>query len=534
MSDVEKLLFPTSGQVSVSTAGLDAINESVSKAMAQHLGIGSRLAETFAWWLVRQLVTETPHRTDETSRAHLLAARHLLALGDYTDEATIREETGKSFDRIRGSEVRPRSENEQAEDALRASSTLRMSYAAAAAFGGSRALLRTPTREHPSRRLEVVHTLATALAKRIDGAGSLQSDWKDFYNAGAETGLIQSVRGLSGGWGPTRDTWNSAALAPYPVFNSRTDHPVLKDTRTFFRASEASGPILLQEPRSYLVVEPRKIYRGVVIVSYDSHPGRAENVPIQDIRVRVQGPGRMVGSGRFTAFVEVPGVTPQALWDSLIVVLPHPTLSAAIRLAGNASATTERRGRKNPVEASKRDLFGDGVQLGGLGEAFILRPADYAAVMFDFVIDMPDFEIDAVARRVDGNEFLPRVHVGPGDVFEVKIEYRNTGTVQQDGVQIVLGDLPLELRYVEGSLEIANSKTGGWRASGHDLSPNRGVSLGSYTAGANAFVKFRLMARDRRIFRYETGIHWLTTDKLIKVFTANGSKSTGITTLLSV
>ena len=77
-----------------------------------------------------------------------------------------------------------------------------------------------------------------------------------------------------------------------------------------------------------------------------------------------------------------------------------------------------------------------------------------------------------------------------GDKVEFQIAYKNTGNTTQNDVAID-ADLPANLRAIPGTTKLFNIKYNdkGFLFDGNSII-DKGVLIGSYTAGSNAFVRF--------------------------------------------
>ena len=76
-----------------------------------------------------------------------------------------------------------------------------------------------------------------------------------------------------------------------------------------------------------------------------------------------------------------------------------------------------------------------------------------------------------------------------GDKVEFQIEYKNTSTESQKDV-VIDTDLPSNIRIVSGTTKLYSTKYPSGLLSTDDSIIDKGVMIGSYAAGANAFVRF--------------------------------------------
>lgn len=80
-----------------------------------------------------------------------------------------------------------------------------------------------------------------------------------------------------------------------------------------------------------------------------------------------------------------------------------------------------------------------------------------------------------------------------------KLEYKNTSNTQQDNVVIAM-HIPDGSEYVMGSTYIANSTTGSRWLSTDDGITGRGLNVGSYAAGGNVYLKFKVRPKGETTF----------------------------------
>lgn len=184
---------------------------------------------------------------------------------------------------------------------------------------------------------------------------------------------------------------------------------------------------------------------------------------------------------------------------------------------------------------------GEGVLIGTDGKTDGPLPPEeksLALVTCDFVLDKPDFALTLEARPFlpDGEvqeTYRERIELKPSEVIEMRVRYKNTGTVQQDNVRIELLKLPKAFHYYDDTIEICNSKSeGNWKTFKPDPENFGFYSLGSYTPGSEYLVRFRVKAQKLSFYDYGQGIYWPVTDKLVRIFTDNGSRTAGIPMVL--
>lgn len=346
----------------------------------------------------------------------------------------------------------------------------------------------------------------------------------------------------AGGWGPPRNTWLHALRPDHPVLNSRDHHPQLGDSTNFFRIAEVNeAGDLLTIPTPHVVVEPGRIYRGMIWVGNDADPTCPDAVAT-NVRMRVKGESCFNGSARLTAEVRADNTEHALIWDSSVIALPSRDSSVTLRIVLNSATLWSSWDTQHQTPLDAHTLFKDeGALIGIDGKTDGLLPPEQdllTLVTFDFVLDKPDFALALEARPYMPGEdvqepYRERIELEPGEVIELRVRYKNTGTVQQDNVRLKLLRLPKAFHYYGNNIEICNSKTDGtWKTIQPDQDSFGSYSLGSYAPGGKCLVRFRIKAQKSSLYDYSQGVYWPVTDKLVRILTDNGSKNAGLKMVL--
>ena len=102
------------------------------------------------------------------------------------------------------------------------------------------------------------------------------------------------------------------------------------------------------------------------------------------------------------------------------------------------------------------------------------------------------FTVETYVRLANDTDktWKKEVDAKEGDKVEFQIAYKNTGNTTQNDVAID-ADLPANLRAIPGTTKLFNIKYNdkGFLFDGNSII-DKGVLIGSYTAGSNAFVRF--------------------------------------------
>ncbi len=120
----------------------------------------------------------------------------------------------------------------------------------------------------------------------------------------------------------------------------------------------------------------------------------------------------------------------------------------------------------------------------------------YDDALVDNVEDVDTFLLHHTVRHLGtGNSWVDWLEdVEIGEEIEYQIEYRNTGTYDQ--MNVMIGTLlPDCLEYIPGTTKLWNSNVDGATDRG-DTIGTTGVNIGSYSPGANAYVRFRTKVVD--------------------------------------
>ncbi len=322
-------------------------------------------------------------------------------------------------------------------------------------------------------------------------------------------------------WGPDRPTYTFENPAPHVTFNSMTNNQMHGDERNFVQIKDVTAGGRFVEN---VELKPGNEYE---VYSF-FHNNAASNLNAsgkgvaQNTQMRIQLPGHVKNneSARITGIVSADNAQPQQVWDEAYgkatngdVVLRYVQDSATIHSNGSVN------GQKLPSS-----LLTTGTKLGFNALDGVLPGCNEFAgyVTFRFKVGQPNFEVTKQVSNIGMNAFAKSVNAKAGAEVEYKIQYKNTGTVQQDNV-VIRDVLPEGVSYVAGSTKLASSASNGQYAAVSDNIVARGINIGSYAPnGGNAFVKFTAKIAQNDELK-ECGVNTLTNKAIAE--TANGSKS---------
>lgn len=125
--------------------------------------------------------------------------------------------------------------------------------------------------------------------------------------------------------------------------------------------------------------------------------------------------------------------------------------------------------------------------------------ANYVTIQVKAVYDT-EFTLEKQVRLKDSEDktWQDSLNVQVGDLVEYEIAYQNTSEVSQANV-IIRDVLPANLEYVPGSTILYNSTYPDGLVGDTDEIVNNGVNIGTYSAGANAFIRFTAKVVDENL-----------------------------------
>lgn len=325
-------------------------------------------------------------------------------------------------------------------------------------------------------------------------------------------------------WGPDRPTFTMEHPASYVTFNSITNNAQHGDERNFVQIKDASASDSTYAEDVNL--QPGKDYE--VFVFY--HNNAASNLNdaahnyqgvAKDAFMRVQMPAT-VNAGekaRITGFVGASNANPAQVWDE---AYGSASGNYALRYVPG-SATIHSNGAVNG-KTLPDNLYTTGTPLGyDALDGTLPGCNQYAGyVTFKIHVDQPNFEVQKQVSKAGQNQYSENVTALPGDEVEYKIQYKNTGTTQQDNV-VIKDQLPAGLTYENGTTQVSNSKTNSqWTPVSDNGVTAGGINIGSYAPGGNAYVKFKAKVADNDKLD-NCGVNTLVNTAIAS--TQNGSKS---------
>ena len=308
------------------------------------------------------------------------------------------------------------------------------------------------------------------------------------------TVAVLAFAGATFAWGPNRTTYTMEQPADHVVFNSITNNPNYGDEREFVTIKDVTTGTQLTNTATLL---PGHEYKVQVYV----HNNAATNLNASGVgiahgtTVRAALPASVNGSETVDGFVTASNATPKEVYDT-----------AALKSTGNVdlefvngSAMLHTNNQQTPLSDS---IITTGVKVGDKDLSGDWRGClEYAgAVTFNFKVKQPaasSFTMDKQVRThsTTTGGWVETLAAQPGDTVDYIIRYKNTGSITQENV-VVKDVLPAGVTYVAGSTVLANSNSPTGKAVTSDELVTKGINIGNYTAGSNAWVRFSAKVAD--------------------------------------
>lgn len=334
-------------------------------------------------------------------------------------------------------------------------------------------------------------------------------------------------------WGPDRVEFRTNSPATYVTFNSMVNNPAHGDERNFMQIREATAS---NETYSDTVsLQPGKEY--VVYMYYHNNAASNYNASgvgvAQGAFVRAEIPSIVKNGGAGVKGVGHVGATNakhlntqgadmgNSVWDDIEF---RNTSGGDIALRYvPGSATIHSKGAVNG-RAMNDSIVSTGALIGyDALDGRLPGCHEYAGfVTFRVKADQPDFTVTKQVRKDGTSGWHNSVKdLKPGDTVQYLIGYRNTGSMQQNGI-VVKDILPKGLTYVSGSSVLTNASNPNGRSIEDGVTSAGGIRIGDYAAGANAYVTFKAKVADTDAEQLVCGTNSLVNRVVIE--TQNGSK----------
>lgn len=325
-------------------------------------------------------------------------------------------------------------------------------------------------------------------------------------------------------WGPDRPTFTIEHPAGYVTFNSITNNPAHGDERNFVQVKEATAnngayadSIALDSGKEYTVF--MYYHNNAASNLNESGTGVALNT-----YAKAQIPAVVANGSTDTkavGYIGASNANPTQVWDDISF---SNTTGGDIALRYvDGSAKIYNEGAINGATLSD-NIITSGATIGyDALDGKVPGCNEFSGyITFTIKADQPNFTIQKQVRLAGTNEWSESVTAQPGATVEYQIEYKNTGTTQQNNV-VLKDKLPANVSYVTGSTYLKNAANPSAKNVSDNLATTTGINIGDYTPGSNAFVKFSAKVNSDVAAYCGT----TTLKNIARVETSNGSKEDG-------
>lgn len=350
--------------------------------------------------------------------------------------------------------------------------------------------LRAPLR----RAIALVAAAAVGIScASCDGGERPSATQRTLISAPGATGPLPSVpqgpaHEVAGAWGPDRHTYTMQKPSPEVTLNAITDNPDMGDERNFVRIKPAGDPKAVFTDRVY----GKGRYTAEVYFSNSASPSGSSAT---GVRVSLLAPATITGSAQIVGFVKSDNASPPAVWDTAVLTLPGPDESIAVRYVPD-SAVLHTEGKANGSAIDLGQLVSEKGALVGCDQLDGVVSGETRCegwVTVDFVTAYPDFTIQAWLGTPQNDDWvMGEKAIKPGESVTVLVEYKNTGTVDQNDVGIAVTSMPECAAVVPDSMYMADSSTDGqWQHVTTDtIAKDHPINFGNFGPNSNMFVKF--------------------------------------------
>lgn len=296
-------------------------------------------------------------------------------------------------------------------------------------------------------------------------------------------------------WGPARQTYTVESPADHITFNSITNNPNVGDERNFVVVKDASNTAA-GGWQDTITVQPGKEYLVRIYV----HNNAATSLNLTAINTRVMAAlGTNTGTSvAMTGYVSADNASQKQVWDDISFTSDKTFNMVYVKgsaiIYNNATGQTGRTVSDSIVDGSGA-LIGYTANDGKFPGCFQYAGYVTLKVKPQFA-KTAEFTMDKQVRKHSSTTggWVENYAAQPGETVDYIIRYKNTGETTMDNV-VVKDTLPAGMTYVTGSTLMANSNY----PNGTQVSDNvtkGGINIGSYTSGANAWVRFSAKVAD--------------------------------------
>ena len=294
-------------------------------------------------------------------------------------------------------------------------------------------------------------------------------------------------------WGPERATFTVKDAAKYVTFNSIVDNPNYGDERNFITVKNpATGNFT-----DNLTVEPGKEYEVRIL----AHNNARDDLDLKALNTQLKAviSPETGKTSAITSYLSADNAYPDKIYDD--VSFNSDKDFNLVYVAGSARAYNSGYAKGGDGKALSDSLVTSaGVKLGYLAEGDGTIPGCFQFINYVYFkvkpqfAPTPNFAVQKKVSEAGKNNWQENIAVKAEQTVDYRVEYKNTGSTQQDNV-VIKDQLPAGVTYVPGSSRLVNTQTIKQDPKGKKLTDGittaQGINIGSHAAGANSFVIFQ-------------------------------------------
>lgn len=315
----------------------------------------------------------------------------------------------------------------------------------------------------------------------------------------AVAATVVAGAGVVSAWGPARASFTMEKPANYVTFNSITNN-VIGDEHYFVSASEYTGDASKNNYSDNTIVEEGKEY----VVRMYVHNNAASDLGLvaENVRAYVILPTDTASEITVSGKIYSSNAKPNTVWDETTFKSKNGKKFSLAYIDGTAKYyNIDKNGKTRTFSLDQlndgNDLFTSKGHLLGYDQMDGKIPGcnEYSGYLTFHVTPKfveeakPELEIQKEVKiRGTDAAYAEQVTAKAGDTIRYRIYVKNIGNAVVNNL-VVRDILPAGLTYVKGSTQLVNTA----HKDGITLSDNivnNGVNLGSYAAGASAYIYF--------------------------------------------
>ena len=328
---------------------------------------------------------------------------------------------------------------------------------------------------------------------------------KKLTKAGIGLAAVAAVSAASAlavfAWGSARKTFTMEHPADYITFNSITDN-VIGDERYFVSASRWTGNTKDNFYSDGTEVEADKEY----VVRMYVHNNMASNLVdvktgkgvAENVRAYVTLPTTTAKSITITGTIASSNANPNKVWDETILKSKNGEVFNLAYVPGTATYTNQDANMKlRSFKLSDKLFTNEGVLLGyDQMDGKIPGCNKYSGYLtfhvkaqFAKKTETPNISIQKEVKLLGSDKWSEEVTAKAGETVRYRITAKNSGNTSLENFSI-RDILPTGLTYVKGSTTVATARYPKGTTVSDNIMTNSGVNLGTFDAGAVAYIYF--------------------------------------------